>query len=131
MNHFEWQEFYDVGNHLKNYSKEESYQRSAIGRYYYACYQPVKDYYQKSFRTTIPSTKDSHRTLINLLKNSPFIEEQRLGKTLENLRNNRNYADYTSKQLGNLITSESKKYAEEIFLMLKKLYANPLRLMKN
>ena len=31
MSHFEWKKFYGVGNHLNNYSKEEAYQRSAIG----------------------------------------------------------------------------------------------------
>lgn len=131
MNHFEWEKFYGVGNHLNNYSKEEAYQRSAIGRYYYSCFGPVKDYYEKSFRKTLSTIDDPHRTLINILKQSPFVEEQELGDKLEDLRNNRNYADYTSKKINKTITSQSKKCAEEIFLILDKLYANPLRLMKN
>jgi hypothetical protein len=130
MKHFEWKKFYDVGNHLNNHSKEESYQRSAIGRYYYACYGPVKNYYEESFRKNLSTKDEPHRTLIDILKNSPFVEEQELGGKLEELRGNRNYADYTSKKLNRTLTSQSKKCAEEIFLMLKKLYANPLRLMK-
>lgn len=116
---------------FNNYSKEETYQRSAIGRYYYSCYEPVKSYYEKSYRKKLPTKKDPHRTLIDILINSHFVEEQKLGKTLETLKDNRNYADYRSKKLNKTITAQSKKCAEEIFQMLNKLYSNPLRLMKN
>ena len=131
MKHFNWREFFDVGNHLKNYSKKESYQRSAICRYYYSCYDPVKSYYESSFRKTLSTTDNPHRTLIKLLKNSPFVEEKKLGKRLEDLRDNRNYADYNPKKLNKTMTSESKIYAEEIFKILDGLHKNPLRLMKN
>ena len=129
MRPFEWEKFYDVGNHLNNYSKDEAYQRSAIGRYYYSCYGSVKSYYEKSYRKKLSTTDDPHITLIDILMKSPFVEEQRLGKTLKTLRYNRNYADYRSKKLNKTITSQSKKCAEEIFIMLDKLYKHPLRLM--
>ena len=96
MSHFNWKKFYNVGNHLNDHSNEEEYQRFAIGRYYYSCYEPVKNYYENSFRKTLPSN-DSHATLINILKSSPFIEEQKLGIKLDNLRKNRNFADYMDK----------------------------------
>ena len=130
MSQFDWKELYDVGNHLNNYSKDETYQRSSIGRYYYSCFGPVKEYYEKSFRKTL-SSDDAHSTLINILKNSPYVEEQKLGKKLDNLRKNRNFADYKSYELKKEVVFNSKKFAEEIFLMLDDLYRNPLRLMKN
>ena len=130
MNQFNWEGFYDVGNHLKNYSKKESYQRSAICRYYYSCFGPVKGYYEKTFRKTL-SKNDAHSTLINLLIQSPFFEEKELGEKLKDLRKNRNYADYNPKKLNKTMTSESKIYAEEIFKILDGLHKNPLRLMKN
>jgi hypothetical protein len=129
MTVFDWKEFYNVGNHLKNYSKEEAYQRSAICRYYHSCFGPVKKYYEQSFRKILCS-KEAHINLIKALKESPFIEEQRLGKKLDELRKNRNFADYKSGQLNNNLVHDSKKYAEEIFMMLNWLYTNPLRLMK-
>jgi hypothetical protein len=130
MSHFNWKEFNDVGNHLNNFSKEESYQRSAIGRYYYSCFGTVKEYYEKSFRKTLSST-NAHKTLIKYLLNSPFIEEQEVGNILDNLRNNRNYADYNSKKLCNRLVSESKKDVEKIFSILNDLHENPLRIIKN
>lgn len=130
MSHFNWKKFYNVGNHLNDHSNEEEYQRFAIGRYYYSCYEPVKNYYENSFRKTLPSN-DSHATLINILKSSPFIEEQKLGIKLDNLRKNRNFADYMDKKLNKNMVFDSKIHAEEIFSMLEELYKNPLRLMKN
>lgn len=129
MTIFDWKDFYTVGNHLNHYSKEESYQRSAIGRYYYSCFGSVKKYYEKSFRKIL-SSKDTHITLIKNLKNSPFTEEQSLGSKLSDLRKNRNFADYNQKELRKNFVSDSKKDAEEIFKMLDKLHNNPLRLQK-
>lgn len=129
MTVFDWKEFYNVGNHLKSYSKEEAYQRSAICRYYYSCFGPVKNYYEKSFRKTL-SSKNAHIKLIDALKKSPFFEEQKLGKKLTELRKNRNFADYRSGKLSKNLVIDSKLYAEEIFQILDELCKNPLRLMK-
>ena len=41
---FDWRRFYDVGFCIKNISKKEEFQRSAVGRYYYAAFGTVKDY---------------------------------------------------------------------------------------
>lgn len=129
MTVFDWKDFYDVGNHLKIYSKQEAYQRSAICRYYYSCFGPVKNYYEKSFRKTLFS-KNAHTKLIDTLKKSPFIEEQKLGKKLDELRKNRNFADYRLGKLSKNLVLDSKMYAEEIFQILDNLYKSPLGITK-
>lgn len=129
MTVFDWKEFYNVGNHLKSYLKKEAYQRSAICRYYYSCFGPVKNYYEKSFRKTL-SSKNAHIKLINALKKSPFFEEQKLGEKLAELRKNRNFADYKTGKLSKKLVIDSKLDAEEIFQMLDELYKNPVRVMK-
>lgn len=112
-----------------NYSSKEEYQRSSINRFYYSCFGPVKDYYETAFRKTLPS-KNAHQTLITELETSPFIEEIKLGKTLKNLRNQRNIADYNQKSQ-KFPLKTSKRNVEKIHSILKKLENNPIRLMKN
>lgn len=129
MSYFDWKKNKDVGNHLMKYSSKEEYQRSAVNRFYYSCFGPVKEYYEKAFRKTLPS-KDAHQTLINSLKNSPFVEEVQLGKRLKNLRNQRNTADYNKKSQRFSI-KESKRNVEKIHSILDKLKKNPVRIMKN
>ena len=46
---FDWRRFYDVGFCMKNISKKEEFQRSAVGRYYYAAFGTVKNYYEKNY----------------------------------------------------------------------------------
>jgi hypothetical protein len=96
MSIFDWKKNYDVGVHLKDCSGKEEYQRSSISRFYYSCFDPSKEYYEKSFRRFL-STRDAHKTLIIELISSPFIEEQQLGKKLKRLRSQRNIADYNDK----------------------------------
>lgn len=129
MSTFDWEKNKEVGMHLKKYSSKEEYQRSAISRFYYSCFGPSKDYYEKSFRRTL-SSKDTHKTLINELKSSPFIEEQKLGTNLKNLRTLRNNADYNKKSQ-KFPTNLSKRKVDEIFSMLDYLKKSPLRLMRN
>ena len=43
---FDWEKFYDVGDCLRNISEREEYQRTAVGRYYYAAFGLVKNYYE-------------------------------------------------------------------------------------
>jgi len=46
---FNWRKFYTVGLFLLDYSDEEEYQRSGIGRLYYACFGELRAYYKKAF----------------------------------------------------------------------------------
>ena len=64
---FKWDKFFDVGLCMKKISKKEEYQRSAVGRYYYAAFGMVKEYYEKKYNITVPS-RDAHSYLINELE---------------------------------------------------------------
>lgn len=126
---FDFKKYYDVGNHLKNFSTKEEYQRSSISRFYYSVFHPVKDYYEESFRKVLPSD-NSHSTLIDALENSPFEEENELGEKMRVLRNNRNEADYDRKKLEGNTLKKTKDYTDKVLIQLDELLKNPLRLMK-
>ena len=128
MSAFDWKKNKDVGSHLMRYSSKEEYQRSSISRFYYSCFGPSKEYYESSFRRTL-STRDAHKTLIMTLNNSPFIEEQKLGKKLKKLRAQRNQADYNKKSQ-NFSAFKSKQIVEDIFSILKDLKNHPVRIIK-
>lgn len=128
MSTFDWKKNNNVGIHLMNYSSKEEYQRSSISRFYYSCFGPSKEYYEKSFRKILP-TRDAHKTLINELTNSPFIEEHKLAKNLKKLRMQRNRADYNNKSQ-KFEAKKSKKIVDDIFQILTGLKNNPVRIIK-
>lgn len=106
---FDWKKFYDVGFCMKNISKKEEFQRSAVGRYYYAAFGTVKHYYEKKYETAIPS-RDGHQVLINNLLISKNYNEREIGKRLDNFRKIRNFADYNS-----IFYISNVKKAEELY----------------
>ena len=123
---FNWGKFYYVGLCLRNISQKEEYQRSAIGRYYYAAFGLVKNYYEKTHHQQVPSNQ-GHSFLIKELKNSNFKEEVDLGKNLEKLREYRNQADYRNRF--NLINvKRAEKKCKTIVEILDELDENPLYL---
>ncbi len=122
---FDWKKFYDVGLCLLNYSEEEEYQRSGIGRLYYACFGESKLYYEKAFLRTLPP-QNSHALLINALEDSVYEKEQELGEYLRKLRNSRNRADYKSKLFPNDVNN-SKNNAKLILNILEEVNKNPVR----
>ena len=128
MSDFDWKKNKDVGIHLMNHSSKEEYQRSSISRFYYSCFGPSKEYYENSFRRIL-STRDAHKTLINELKNSPFFEEQQLGKKLKKLRAQRNRADYNKKSQ-HFSVIKSKRIVEDIFSILEGLKKHPVRIIR-
>lgn len=107
-----------------NYSNEEEYQRSVIGRFYYACFGLAKEYYEKTHKQIVPH-KESHAFLIKKLKCSVYDEEKELGKQLGDLRKYRNNADYDNKfHYGNL--KKARKTSDDMIDLLKKLKVNPV-----
>ncbi|MBQ3472815.1 MAG: HEPN domain-containing protein [Methanobrevibacter sp.] len=123
---FNWGKFYDVGLCLTNISEKEEYKRSAVGRFYYAAFGLVKNYYEENHHQKVPSN-EGHSFLIKNLKNSNFKEEVDLGKNLEKLREYRNQADYRNRfNLINVKRAE-KKY-KTIAEILEELDENPLYL---
>ena len=78
---------------LRKYSNKEEYQRSAVGRYYYACYLVARDIY--NIRLKRPNGESiSHYALIDFFEKSKSKKERELGKILRELKNFRNNADY-------------------------------------
>ena len=106
---FDWRRFYDVGFCIKNISKKEEFQRSAVGRYYYASFGTVRSYYEKKYETTIPS-RNAHQTLINNLLDSKIQNEREIGRKLGKFRKIRNFADYNP-----IFYISNVKKAEELY----------------
>ena len=106
---FDWRRFYDVGFCMKNISKKEEFQRSAVGRYYYAAFGTVKNYYERNYEKSIPS-RDGHQVLINNLLKSKIDTEREIGKRLDKFRRIRNFADYNP-----IFYISNVKKAEELY----------------
>ena len=124
---FNWKTLCEVGILLSNYSNKEQYERSAISRFYYACYNLSKDYYENTHHTLLSSfgLLSTHQILINKLEDSAYDEERELGGYLRILRDYRNNADY-DKKFHNKNLHTSKKVSKEIIQLLDKLYNNPV-----
>ena len=105
---------------MKEFSKKEEYQRSAVGRYYYACYLIARDIYNKK-KNRKPGEKIPHTFLIDHFKNSSNKTEKNIGESLDELFDYRKKADYDLKfDLKKVKTA--KKLSEELlesFKMLK------------
>lgn len=115
---FDWKEFQEVGDNLKK-TPCESYQRSAVGRYYYSCYTPVKEYFETVIRV-IGSDENSHKAIIEGLCESNEDKEKDLGGALSNLRRYRNNADY-HKSFKQSNVNKAQRTAKDIHKLLKKL----------
>ena len=83
---FSGEKFFSVGKHLGKYSKDEEYQRSAVGRFYYACYLVAREIYNKENNREMGSSI-SHYKLKEYFKGLEGTKE--IGEKLEILRNNR------------------------------------------
>ena len=116
---FKWKRLYDVGEHLRKYSKKEEYQRSAVGRYYYACYLIARDIYNSRLKRP-DGESISHYVLINFFQDSDNKLERDIGSNLENLRVLRNNADYDN-DFDKESVKNSKEYSNEFFDLIKRL----------
>ena len=91
---FDYGEYRFVGDLLAQIERE-SYQRSAISRYYYALFNPVR-YYLIFVLNEFDFIKgaDFHKRICNRLMQSNDNTEKALGLILDELRQLRNDADY-------------------------------------
>ena len=112
---FNWGKFYDVGLCLRNISEKEEYQRSAVGRYYYAAFGLVRDYYEEKYHRIVPKN-DSHSFLIEELEKS-YGAEKSLGENLRKMRKYRNFADYNNKFYLKNVEGSEEIYNEIIELL--------------
>lgn len=112
---FNWKSFYDVGYHLYEYSNEENYLRSAVGRFYYAAFGLVREYCERTHHIIIPSF-NAHNILINFLSDSVYSEENRLSSLLYDLRKFRVNADYHNHFIKSYV-----ELAKNFYLALEKL----------
>ena len=121
---FDWKSFSDVGYHLYEYSKEENYLRSSVGRFYYAAFGLAKEYYENTHHTVIPSF-NAHDALIDFLSDSVYSEENELSEFLFQLRRFRVGADYHkifNKDFANL----SKEKYSSLEKLIDELNENPV-----
>lgn len=91
---FDYEEYRLVGDLLAQIEKE-SYQRSAISRYYYSLFNPVRNYliFVLNEFDFIRGT-DFDKRICNRLMQSNDDTEKALGLILDELRQLRNDADY-------------------------------------
>lgn len=115
---FNWAKFFDVGLCLKKISQKEEYQRSAVGRYYYAAFGLVREYYEEKYDKIVPSI-NSHSFLINELEKS-YGDEKLLGENLRTMRTYRNFADY-NKIFYLFNVGKSEKLYNDIVKLLENL----------
>lgn len=117
---FDGKKFLKVGYHLENYSKEEEYQRSAIGRYYYASFLIARNFYERSLNKKLPRF-EAHKKLINYFKFSKIEDKKEIGKKLEILRTSRNDADYINIDINEEDVENSRITSEEIISSIENL----------
>ena len=123
MTFFDWKDFYTVGNHLMEFSNKEAYQRSAVGRFYYSCFGVAKNYYETTHHKDV-SFQNAHNFLINYFNNSPFDEEQEIGRKLRKIRKYRNNSDYDD-NFNKRNLNKSKHISQELLSMFSNLNENP------
>ncbi len=124
MNDFDWKKLSNVALHLKVYSQEEEFQRSAVGRFYYSCFGLSREYFESTHHIFI-SSLDSHIELIDYLENSVYDEENEIGENLRKLRKIRNFADYNNVFfIKNVDVSED--LSEDIISSIESLKLNPV-----
>lgn len=115
---FDWDKLWNVGEHLRNFSDEEEYQRSAVGRYYYSCYLLAREAYNKKNNMLIGKSI-SHKKLIDKLKESDDETEKEIGESLERLKKFRVNADY--KINFNVNLDEAKELSKNLMNLLRKI----------
>jgi uncharacterized protein (UPF0332 family) len=88
----EGKEFLKLAKKLQN-SEDEASLRTAVSRSYYAIFNHVKHYLTTN-GITLPPSAQAHEKAHQYLSNSGIDEAADLADDLDNLRKNRNDADY-------------------------------------
>ena len=100
MPDFDWREYLVFADHamtnMQHYPvSHEAMARIAISRAYYAAHNRARDWYSRNHGISV-----SHSRLINHLLSLPTRNLQKIGNDLDNLRNQRNRADYDGRAPG-------------------------------
>ena len=91
---FDFSKFSKVGDILSTYT-EESFIRSAIGRYYYSIFCSARQYLvETKNKQYFLKRKNIHKEVCAELLKSNDLTENEIGVILEQLREIRNQADY-------------------------------------
>lgn len=91
---FDFKKFSKVGDMLSKH-KEESFTRSAIGRYYYSIFCSTRQYLvETKNKKYFLKRKNIHKEVCEELMKSNDLTENEIGEILEQLREIRNQADY-------------------------------------
>ena len=116
---FKGKQFIKVAEEIEKNYKGEPYLRTAVGRYYYACFLTGRSYYEHKTHKRL-GKKDAHERLINYFQGSRNPIEKKLGNKLKNMRNYRNNADYA-----HIFKKENikriKKESRQFFKYIRKL----------
>ena len=113
---FDWGKFLEVAEKLNQQKSEETF-RTAISRAYYSVFCTIRNL--KGFKDY--KQRDIHSKLIETLKNSHSNSDNFIGTTLDQLRRERNIADYNEDKIVNEMMSQKCIYmAQEIFKLIKK-----------
>jgi hypothetical protein len=105
---FDWREFLVLAKSLASHP-EESAQRSAISRAYFAAFGHAFDFALRYLRYVPRSDSDDHGRLREHLKRS---RRSGVSESLRKLRDWRNLADYTAKFEGDLAATAVKSLLE-------------------
>ena len=94
-----------------------------MGRFYYSCFWVAKNYYETTHHKDVLS-QNAHNFLINYFNNSPFNEEQEIGRKLRKIRKYRNNSDYDD-NFNKRNLNKSKHISQELLSMFSNLNENP------
>ena len=85
---FDWEKFVDLADSIQQQTKTEEAFRTAISRAYYGAFCKTRD------TMGLQKNKIAHNKFIEKLKNSIDPLNQKRGQLLDDLRRDRNIADY-------------------------------------
>ena len=101
---FEWLLFLELADRLILIETEECY-RSAVSRSYYGVFGNIRSELEKA--GIIFKRANLHQQIIDWLISQQLPDLESIGKKLYVLRNERNHADYDSKELFNRFRAEN------------------------